>query len=56
MFGGLLKSKYGFWLNLQHSSLHAKKYDEAHDVLAARVNRAWRFFFTITDDTTAWKT
>jgi len=37
--------------NLQHPSLHAKKYDEARDVWQARVTRAWRFFFTITDDT-----
>ena len=35
--------------NLQHPSLHAKKYDEARDVWQARVNRAWRFYFTITD-------
>ena len=37
--------------NLQHPSLHAKKYDEARDVWQARINRSWRFFFTITNDT-----
>jgi hypothetical protein len=29
--------------NLQHPSLHAKKYDEARDVWQARVNRAASF-------------
>jgi mRNA-degrading endonuclease RelE of RelBE toxin-antitoxin system len=42
--------------NLQHPSLHAKKYDEGRDLWQARVNRAWRFYFTIADDTIAWKT
>jgi mRNA-degrading endonuclease RelE of RelBE toxin-antitoxin system len=37
--------------NLQHPSLHAKKYDEAKDIWKARVNKNWRFYFTITDDT-----
>jgi mRNA interferase RelE/StbE len=37
--------------NLQHPSLHAKKYDEAKDLWQARVNKSWRFFFTITNDT-----
>jgi len=37
--------------NLQHPSLHAKKYDESRDLWQARVNRAWRFYFTIVDDT-----
>ena len=36
--------------NLQHSSLHAKKYDEGRDVWQARVNRGWRFYFSIEDD------
>ena len=36
--------------NLQHPSLRAKKYDEANDVWQARVNRAWRFYFTIEGD------
>ena len=37
--------------NLLHPSLHAKKYDESKDVWQARVNKDWRFYFTITDDT-----
>jgi len=36
--------------NLQHPSLRAKKFDEANDVWQARVNRDWRFYFTIEDD------
>ncbi len=35
---------------LQHPSLHAKKYDESKDLWQARVNKSWRFFFTIKDD------
>ena len=37
--------------NLVHPSLHAKKYDESRDMWQARVNKAWRFYFTISDDT-----
>ena len=37
--------------NMQHPSLHAKKYDEANDLWQARVNDDWRFYFTITGDT-----
>jgi len=37
--------------NLLHPSLHAKKYDEAKDLWQARVNKDWRFYFTIADDT-----
>jgi hypothetical protein len=37
--------------NIQHPSLRAKKYDEARDLWQARVNRDWRFYFTITYDT-----
>jgi len=33
--------------NFSHPSLRAKKYDEAFDLWQARVNRAWRFYFTI---------
>ena len=36
--------------NLLHPSLHAKKYDESKDLWQARVNKEWRFYFTITDD------
>ena len=36
--------------NIQHPSLHAKKYDERQDLWQARVNKDWRFYFTIKDD------
>lgn len=36
--------------NLQHPSLHAKKYDEARDIWQARVNGGWRLYFQITGD------
>ncbi len=36
--------------NLHHPSLRAKKYDEAKDRWQARVNKDWRFYFTIVDD------
>ena len=37
--------------NLNHPSLHAKKYDEANNQRQARVNLDWRFYFTIEGDT-----
>ena len=37
--------------NLQHPSLRAKKYDEAQDLWQARVNKNWRFYFVIINDT-----
>ncbi len=37
--------------NLQHPSLHAKKYDESKDLWQARVSQNWRFYFTIINDT-----
>jgi hypothetical protein len=37
--------------NLLYPSLRAKKYDEAMDLWQARVNRDWRFYFTIACDT-----
>jgi mRNA-degrading endonuclease RelE of RelBE toxin-antitoxin system len=36
--------------NLQHPSLHAKKYDQRCDVWQARVNSDWRFYFSIEED------
>ena len=33
--------------NLHHPSLRAKKYDEKRGVWQARVNRDWRFYFTV---------
>jgi len=38
-------------LNLHHPSLRAKKYDETRDRWQARINKAWRFYFAIEDDT-----
>jgi hypothetical protein len=37
--------------NLHHPSLRAKKYDESQDPWQARVNKDWRFYFQIQDDT-----
>ena len=37
--------------SLNHPSLHAKKYDEAKNIWQGRVNRNWRFYFVIEDDT-----
>ncbi len=37
--------------NLHHPSLRANQYDEPGDVWQARVNRSWRFYFVIQDDT-----
>ena len=37
--------------NLRHPSLRAKKYDESEDVWQARVNKDWRFYFLICNDT-----
>ena len=37
--------------DIQHPSLHAKKFDEANDIWQARINRDWRFYCTIKDDT-----
>lgn len=37
--------------DLHHRSLRAKKYDVSQDLWQARVNKDWRFYFTIIDDT-----
>jgi len=37
--------------DLHHPSLRAKKYGVQGDVWQARVNDAWRFYFTINGDT-----
>ncbi len=43
--------KLAFLMNdLRHPSLHAKKYDEAHDVWQGRINDGWRFYFVIQED------
>lgn len=36
--------------NLRHPSLRAKKYDESRGIWQARVNKGWRFYFTIEGD------
>lgn len=36
--------------NLHHPSLRAKKYDESQDLWQARVNKDWRFYFTMEND------
>ena len=36
--------------NLGHPSLRAKKFDERRGIWRARVNRDWRFYFTIETD------
>ena len=37
--------------NLHHPSLRAKKYDESTGRWQARVNKNWRFYFEIINDT-----
>ena len=37
--------------NLLHPSLRSKKFDESQGIWQARVNQAWRFYFTIDADT-----
>lgn len=36
--------------NIRHPSLHAKKYDAAENIWQARINRDWRFYFSIEKD------
>ncbi len=38
-------------VNLTHSSLHAKKFDEARGIWQARVDRSIRFYFLIERNT-----
>ncbi len=37
--------------NIRHPSLHAKKYNEDQDIWQARINRNWRFYFKIKNNT-----
>jgi plasmid maintenance system killer protein len=37
--------------NLRHPSLRAKKLEEGRNFWQARVNRQWRFYFAVVDDT-----
>ncbi len=47
-----LNKQLGFLLtNLRYPSLHAKKYDEAHNIWQARVDDNYRFYFKIKGDT-----
>ena len=47
-----LRKQIGFLSkDIRHPSLHAKKYDKARDILQARVNGHYRFYFKIDDDT-----
>ena len=47
-----LQKQLGFLeRDLHHPSLRAKKYDEGRDLWQARINRDWRFYFEIVDDT-----
>jgi mRNA interferase RelE/StbE len=44
-------TQLGFLLkDLRYPSLRTKKYDETNDIWQARVNQAWRFYFTIEGD------
>lgn len=38
-------------IDIRHPSLHAKKYHEETGVWQARVNKDWRFYFIIADNT-----
>ncbi|MBI4253311.1 type II toxin-antitoxin system RelE/ParE family toxin [Candidatus Uhrbacteria bacterium] len=54
--GKTIKNKFykqvGYLLNdLRHPSLRAKKYNEGKDVWQARVDRDYRFYFLIENDT-----
>jgi mRNA interferase RelE/StbE len=37
--------------DLRHPWLRAKKYDEARNLWQARMNRDWRFYFLVQEDT-----
>jgi mRNA-degrading endonuclease RelE of RelBE toxin-antitoxin system len=37
--------------DIRHPSLRAKKYDEPLGRWQARINKGWRFYFSIADDT-----
>lgn len=37
--------------NRNHPSLQVKKYDQSRNLWQGRVNRDWRFYFTIEGDT-----
>ena len=37
-------------LDIRHPSLHAKKFDESQDIWQARVDKSFRFYFSIDGD------
>ncbi len=37
--------------SIRHPSLHAKKYNETEGIWQARVDRVWRFYFSIEGNT-----
>jgi mRNA interferase RelE/StbE len=37
-------------LNLRHPSVRAKKFDASRNIWQGRINRNWRFYFTIEGD------
>lgn len=37
--------------NMRHPSLHAKKYDSSQDLWQGRIDRTYRFYFVIVEDT-----
>lgn len=46
----LRKQLHHLLQNIQYPSLRAKKYDEAKGIWQARVDRNWRFYFSIEGD------
>lgn len=47
----LVDKQFGFLIRDRlHPSLHAKKYDETRRIWQARVDRNYRFYFTIEGD------
>mgnify|MGYP001579553891 CR=1 FL=1 len=36
--------------NIRHSSLRAKKYGVSGNIWQARINKSWRFYFSIKND------
>ncbi len=44
----IVNKQFNFLLkNLNHPSLHAKKYDETQDIWQGRITGDWRFYFKI---------
>jgi len=45
------KQVYLLLRNIRHPSLRKKKYSQSEGIWQARVDRQWRFYFIIKDDT-----